>query len=345
MSEELGTVIVGAGVIGAGVAYALSRRGMSAYVVEADARAGTGISSRNSGVIHAGLYYPPGSLKERLCRLGSEKLYHFARTHGVDHLQTGKYIVANDQAEIDRLRWLEEKNEGQVPLHRVEALPAGIQAKQALYSPNSGIVDIHQLIEALLAASGVEVLYHQRVTQIKVVSEGVSLTIDGQPYVAEHVVNCAGLAATDFVADKRHYFGRGNYFAVKLPAKQTVPHLVYPAVPKESPSLGIHLTRNIAGEAYLGPDLEWVERESYGVNPDRADSFYKAARRYLPWLKPEDLSPGFSGIRPKLSRHDFHDFCLLENCGLIHCIGVESPGITASMAIGEYIADRLKVQG
>ena len=344
MAERVNTLIIGAGVVGAAVAYALRGQAEDTFILEAAARAGTGTTSRNSGVIHAGLYYPPQSLKTRLCRRGAELLYAFAAEHGIPHRRTGKYIVANNPEEEAFLTWL-KANVQDVPLHETEAIPSGIRAAKALFSPNTGIVDIHLFVDGLLEASGVEALYHQKVDRIRLMDEKVLVAIGDEHYLADRVINCAGLAATDFSAGFRHYFARGAYFQVQLPKDVEVPHLVYPAVPKGSPSLGIHLTRNIHGEAYLGPDIEWIETESYRVEESRLASFFEAAKTYLPWLEINHLQPGYAGIRPKLSPHAFSDFTILfeGNRGqLIHCLGIESPGITAAMAIGEYIQQRIQ---
>ncbi|MDJ0839400.1 MAG: FAD-dependent oxidoreductase [Acidobacteriota bacterium] len=339
MAESLGIVVVGAGVIGAAVAWSLRTVDLPVYVLEAEAQPGTGISSRNSGVIHAGIYYPESSLKERLCREGAAMLYDFAHKNGVPFLKTGKYIVANSDEECDHLNWLTEKNKGRVPLHWVDEIPAGIEARRAVFSPQTGIVDIHPLIETLLNQSGADVLYQQKVTYMETGQKDARLEVAGETVDAEWVINCAGLNATDFHGKERHYLARGAYFRLKCPQGLELPHLVYPAVPKHSPALGIHLTRNMAGEAYLGPDLEWIDELSYAVDEKRASEFFNAARRYLPWLKEEHLSPGYAGVRPKLSPTHWSDFLIERTGRLIHCLGIESPGLTAALAIGKMVAD------
>ena len=300
-----------------------------------------GISSRNSGVIHAGLYYPADSLKTRFCRRGAQLLYDFCARHNVPHQRTGKYIVANGPQQIQHLDWLEQHVDG-VPLHRTANLPGSLKADAALFSPNSGIVDIHALIDTLLSRSGAEILYHQEVSALESGADGVSFWIDGVQYQADCLINCAGLGATRFTPDYHHHMARGCYFQIRLPKGLELPHLVYPAVPKGSPSLGTHLTRNIYGEAYLGPDIEWITTESYAVDPNRRDSFLQAARQYLPWLEDHHLQPGYAGIRPKLSATEFMDFHIVQDGPLIHCLGIESLGLTAAMAIGEHIAGELQ---
>ena len=342
MGEDLGIVIVGAGVIGAAIAHALRDHPLPVYLVESEARAGTGISSRNSGVVHAGIYYRAGSLKERLCRRGRVLLYDFAERTGVPFLKTGKYIVANTPDECRYLEALREKNEGAVPLLPVDSLPDGIRAEAALLSPETGIVDIHRLIEALVIESGAELCTHQHVTAVERVGAGATLHIDGEPCAARWVVNAAGLDAPGLYDGSAHIYARGSYFRVAVPDGLDVPALVYPAIPKDSPGLGIHLTRNLAGEAYLGPDVEWIEERDFAVDPSRADRFFEAASPFLPWLTPDLLSPGFAGIRPKLSRTRARDFEIRRLGRTIHCLGVESPGITAAMAIGETVVDLMR---
>ena len=348
MAESVDTIIIGAGIVGAGVAYALRGNASQTYLVEAESRSGTGTTSRNSGVIHAGLYYPGDSLKMKLCRRGAAMLYAFAAEHGVPHRKTGKYIVANSAEESAYLNLLLENVGGEIPLVETSTVPNGIRAERALFSPNTGLVDIHVLVDALLEASGVSVLFNQRVTGLKLAGKQVSLEIGGESYLANRVVNCAGLAAPVLGGRPHHFLAKGSYFQIRIPKEVEVPDLVYPAVPKGHPGLGIHLTRNLAGEAYLGPDVRWVDREDYGVDPADADRFFLAASRYLPWLRLGDLQPGYAGLRPKLKREGFNDFIfpVEGECGqLVHCLGIESPGLTAAMAIGEHVRALLEGVG
>jgi len=337
---KLETLIVGAGVVGCGLAYALRHHADSVAWVEAASQPGTGMTSRNSGVIHAGIYYPEHSLKTRLCREGAALLYRFAGDHRVPHRRTGKYLVANNAEQSAFLDELLEKNPG-VPLEEAAQVPAGIRAGRALYSPDSGLVDQHRLVAALIEASGVEPVYNQRVSAMTCAGDRVHVVIGNETYSAARVFNCTGLNACDFVAGRKHHLALGRYFQIQPAPGSDVPDLVYPAVPKNSPSLGIHLTRNLYGETFLGPDLTWIERESYAVNPQAGDGFFKAAKPYLPWLERSMLQPGYAGIRAKLSAGRFSDFELLqqgENHQLCHFLGIESPGLTASLALGCYAA-------
>ena len=340
---DLQTVIIGAGVIGAAVAYALRDSGSVTYVLEAEAKPATGISSRNSGVIHAGLYYPANSLKTRLCRRGAGLLYGFAESHGVPFQKTGKYLVANDPGELNHLAEIQAQA-GAVPLLTPAEIPSAIRAKAALFSPNSGLVDVHCLTEALLSQSRAQVLFNQPVRDLKPEGSMVRFRVRGETFRAQTVVNCAGLVAADFTSTHRHHYAKGSYFRLSLPPSLEVPHLVYPAVPAGAPFLGIHLTRQLGGDAYLGPDLEWVEACDFSVDERRSELFFQAARRYLPWLKKEQLSPGYAGIRPKLDPNRFADFTFLpegQRGQLIHCLGIESPGITAALAIGDWVKNLL----
>lgn len=346
MGRDQTIFIVGAGVIGAAAAHALKHPGRTVYVLEAEAHPGTGISSRNSGVIHAGLYYPEGSLKQRLCREGRELLYAFAEREKVPHVRCGKYIVANTDAENEALTQLWETNRDSVPLEPNPAVPAGIRAAAALFSPTSGIVDIHALIHRLLEQSQAEVLTHQRVQRIESEGSKARLWLDHEAMEADWIINCAGMAATNFHPRHNHVRAKGSYFQIRPPKHlKDLPRLVYPAVPKMSPGLGVHLTQNVAGELYLGPDVSWPPQELwdyYGVDAEKRDDFYHAARTYLPWLEPEMLQPAYAGMRPKLLRHKWSDFHIEKRGRVVHCTGIESPGITASLAVGKMIAEALE---
>lgn len=338
MDPKLDILIVGAGVVGCALAHGLRHRKKSVYWVEAAARAGSGMTSRNSGVIHAGIYYPSASLKTRLCREGSRLLYQFAAQHGVAHRRTGKFLVANNAEQATYLTSLSENNPT-VPLEQVKRLPAGIRAEQAVFSPLTGIVDQHELVAALIQASGIEPIYHQPVTQMNCLGKRVRVRIGQDHYSARWVFNCTGLHATDFIGKYQHHFARGSYFRVAMPHSVSTPDLVYPTVPKQSVSLGIHLTRNLYGETFLGPDITWISEENYTVDEADRQKFFESAKTYLPWLTTDMLQPAYAGIRAKLSREGFHDFCLDregEAGQLCHFLGIESPGLTAAMALAKY---------
>lgn len=341
---EMDVLVVGAGVVGAALAHALRNHGREVYWVEAEAAPGRGMTSRNSGVIHAGIYYPANSLKTELCRKGAKLLYEFAAQHKVAHSKPGKYLVAQTPDQETYLHQLKKQNQD-VPLHWVQNLPAGIKASKALYSPNTGLIDQHALVETLIHASGIQPLYHQKVTSLQANAMGVEVKFGGDTYIAKEVFNCTGLAAAAFTQSAQHYFAQGAYFRLKPPTGMSLPALVYPAVPKKAASLGVHLTQNLAGESYLGPDLTWIDREHYRVDSLAVDRFHQAAQTYLPWLEPCMLEPGYAGIRAKLSRTGFSDFLIRREGGteqLWHFLGIESPGLTAAMALAELVAAQVK---
>ncbi len=340
--EKLDVAIIGAGCVGAGLAYALRASGREVFVLEREAQAGMGMTSRNSGVVHAGIYYPENSLKTELCRRGNAMLHQFAPAHDVPFAAVGKYIVATSDDEVEALQQLYHTNQAAVPLAWCDPdqLPQGVACRRALFSPSTAIIDPHHLVTTLLDQSGAECLYHQQVEAVSAQNDHVLLTVNGETYAADWVFNCTGLAAASWCPPERHYLARGVYFQIRPPRDLTLPHLVYPAVPKNAASLGVHLTRNLAGECYLGPDLAWIEHEHYHVDPARGESFYRAAKTYLPWLQREMLQPGYAGIRAKLNRHAWSDFTFRRagrDGRLIHCLGIESPGLTASMAIGAWL--------
>ncbi|CAM2007894.1 FAD-dependent oxidoreductase [Acanthopleuribacter pedis] len=333
-------MVIGAGCVGAAVAYALRNSGREVFVLERAPRPCMGMSSRNSGVVHAGIYYPKESLKTRLCRRGNRLLHEFAPKHGVPFEKVGKYIVAHDAAACATLEQLYQHNLGAVPLEwrTAEQVPNGVHCRKALFSPTTAIIDQDSLVNKLLEESGAELLLHQEVTSVTAEENGVILTINGETCRASWVFNCGGLDSDQLCNHTTHFYARGVYFQIKPPPGIQLPHLVYPAVPKERETLGIHLTCNLAGEWYLGPDIEWIDTPSYGVDPNRADAFYRAAVTYLPWLERNMLQPGYAGVRAKRSRHHFSDFLFHREGRLVHCLGIESPGLTAAMAIGEMLA-------
>ncbi len=340
MAADFDVLVVGCGVIGASVAYALRDHNREVTIIEKAHRAATATTSRNSGVIHAGLYYPPGSNKADLCRLGRDMIYAFAREHKVAHEKNGKYVVANGPDEETYLKWL-LVNAAPTPLYAVDRWPVGIRATAAVFSPESGVVDQHALVDALLLASAATCLFDIEVTAIEGDEDRAWVTTNGERVSANHVINCAGLQATDFTPDHHHDYAKGSYFSIRHPALKELDSLVYPAISKKSLSLGVHLLRTTNHEWYLGPDFEWVEKIDYAVDESRAQAFADAAERYLPGLTAADLSPAYAGIRPKLSRTENRDFTFVSegpDKQIIHCLGIDSPGLTASMAIGELVS-------
>jgi len=364
--DDIDVLVIGAGVIGLAVARSLALTGRDVVVLEAADAIGTGTSSRNSEVIHAGIYYSPGSLKASLCVAGREQLYAFIAERGIAHRRCGKLIVATargQEAQLEKLRAQAEANGvhdlAWLSQQELRGAEPALNGLLALRSPSTGIVDSHQLMLALQGDAedhGAVVAFNAPVLRGRVTAAGIELTaggLEGASIRAQAVVNCAGLAAQSvarsidgFPGDKvpPSYYCKGNYFA--LSGRTPFSHLIYP-VP-EAAGLGVHLTLDLAGQARFGPDVEWVERLDYDVDPRRAEVFYDAIRRYWPALADGALTPAYAGIRPKVQApgEPARDF-VIEGPrdhgvrGLVNLFGIESPGLTAAMAIADHVTDLL----
>lgn len=365
--ERVDCVVVGAGAVGLAVARALALSGREVVVLERETGIGHGTSSRNSEVIHAGIYYPPGSLKARLCVRGRHLLYDFCASHGVAHRRCGKLIVATREDEIPQLETLlaHGRANGVEDLHmipRAEALAMEpeLQCVAALHSPSTGIMDSHGLMLAYQGEAeqhGAMLAFDTPLLSARAVTGGFELETGGsQPMRigASALVNCAGLQAPDLA---RHmdglppqhvpgaWYAKGNYFTLSCRAPFT--RLIYP--PPEAAGLGVHLTLDLAGQARFGPDVEWVDSIDYRVDPRRCEGFYAAIRSYWPGLPDGALQPGYAGIRPKINApsEPARDF-VIEGPqthglpGLVNLFGIESPGLTASLAIAEAVTGLLK---
>lgn len=361
---DIDVLVVGAGVIGLAVARALALAGHSVVVVEQADMIGTETSSRNSEVIHAGLYYPEGSLKARACREGRDRLYDFCRSHGVAHSQVGKLIVAVDEGEVAKLEAIKARSEAN-DVWNLEWLGAGevaelepeVRCVRALWSPSTGIVDSHGYMLALqgdLEAAGGSVAFLTPLQQARPVPGGVEVTTGGadpMTLTCRWLVNCAGLGAQSVAGriagfpaahvPARH-LAKGSYF--NLAGRQPFSRLIYPA-PVQG-GLGVHVTIDLAGQVRFGPDVEWLDTDGidYAVDPARAESFYAAIRRYWPHLRDGDLVPAYSGVRPKISARgapdgDFRiDGPAVHGVdGIINLFGIESPGLTASLALADRV--------
>jgi L-2-hydroxyglutarate oxidase LhgO len=362
--EKIDRLVIGAGVVGLAVAQALAREGLQTLVLEAEGSFGTGISSRNSEVIHAGIYYEPGSLKARLCRAGRDQLYEFCARYGVSHRRCGKLIVAttaSQEARLAQIQALAATNDVSLTaLDRkaLRGLEPELAAVAGLLSPMTGIIDSHGYMLALvglLESYGGAVVYGSRVSRMWLREDGIAIGVnDEEPaLLAGAVVNCAGLAATSVAASvaglvvartPASYLAKGNYFA--MDGRAPFSHLIYP-VP-EPGGLGIHLTLDLSGRARFGPDVEWIDVLDYAVDPRRAESFYGAVRRYWPGLPDGSLRAAYAGVRPKISgpgepAADFRiDAPPGPNVPLVNLFGIESPGLTASLAIAQYVVELLQ---
>lgn len=365
--EEVECVVVGAGVVGLAVAAELGARGREVLVLEEADSFGAGISSRNSEVIHAGLYYTPGSLKARMCVTGRKLLYEYCRTRGIRHKRCGKMVVAidsNEHARLDALCSRAEDN-GVDDIKRIDGLAAkalepSLTCSMALLSPSSGVIDSRELMLCLFAdveSSGSVVAFSSPCLSGRLCENGGAILEVGgaQPMRLRTnlLVNCAGLGAQKLAHSLKGfpgekipplYFGKGNYFALnKSFTEPPFSRLIYP-LPGEH-FLGAHVTCSLDGRVLLGPDLEWVDAPDYQVDPARASSFEEAVRRYWHDMPENSLVPDYAGIRPKLTHagEPAGDFRILapvhHGChGLIHLFGIESPGLTSCLAIADYVA-------
>ena len=364
--DEIESVVIGAGAVGLAVARALARSGRDVLILEKETLIGSGTSSRNSEVIHAGIYYPKGSLKARLCVAGRQRLYEFCAGHGVAHRRCGKLIVAASAqtAELEAIRGAAEANGvddlawlSQAEFAQLEPELAGAAA---LLSPSTGIIDSHGLMLAYQGEAedaGAVIAFGTEVTRAALEGQGIVLWIngEGEPALrARLVVNAAGLFAPTVAARIEGFpaasippgwFAKGSYFT--LSGRSPFSRLVYP-VP-EPGGLGTHLTLDLGGQARFGPDVEWLDETDpsaidYAVDPRRAERFYAAIRAYWPELRDGSLVPAYSGVRPKLSGpgQPAADFKIAGPAdhgarGLINLFGIESPGLTASLAIADAV--------
>ncbi len=368
--EKIDIAIVGGGVIGLSVAAAVAGNGKDVYIFEKNESFGQEISSRNSEVIHSGIYYPVWSLKKELCIEGNKLLYGICAEHGISHRKTGKLIVARDGSEIDTLEELFRKGrenglEGIKFLAREEfrRIEPEVEGVEAIYLPMTGIIDSHSLMEHFLSrarAGGADIIYDAEVKSVdKEAGGGYRMTVSGKsgdPYsfLAEVVINCAGLnsdevAAMAGIQDPGYVLSycKGDYFRLASGKSRLIKGLVYPVSRPDDPSLGIHVTPDLAGGVRLGPDAEYLgsRKIDYNVDPGKKDLFFEDIRSFLPFLEKEDITADTSGIRPKLQGpgEGFRDFIIEheERSGLrgfIDLVGIESPGLTAAPAIARKVA-------
>ncbi|RCK53729.1 FAD-dependent oxidoreductase [Thalassospira profundimaris] len=368
MSCDIETIVVGAGVVGLACARALAQSGREVMIIERHDAIGTETSSRNSEVIHAGIYYPKGSLKAELCISGKQALYHYCTDRGITHRNTGKLIVATHDAQIDALRQIEKHaiGNGVTDLtwrsaEEIHDREPAVKCVAALESPSTGIIDSHGLMVSLLGdaelagatlalntdvlggrhENGVHVLQTRDAAGEEMEISCKELVIAGGLHSQTLARNLAGLPGKS--VPPQHY-ARGIYFT--LGGKNPFSTLIYPA--PEQAGLGIHLTLDLGGQARFGPDVEWIDQPDYTVDETRRSLFAEAIRRYYPDLDETALQPGYAGIRPKIQSKGeaARDFMISDVDthgvdGLITLYGIESPGLTASMAIGDYVCAKL----
>ena len=362
--EEVDCVVVGAGVVGLAAARALAMAGREVIVLDTAEGIGTGTSSRNSEVIHAGIYYPANSLMARFCVSGRRMLYPYCQEKGVPHENCGKLIVATSEQEDAMLAGIKQRAEvngveGMRVLTRAEAeaIEPALRCTSALLSPMTGIIDSHAFMLALQGDAenaGAVMVFHSPVLGGRVSGRAMEIDVGGADPMTLRcrlLINSAGLHAPDFArvltgmpAERipGAYYAKGNYFT--LAGRSPFSRLIYP-VPVPG-GLGVHLTIDLGGQARFGPDVEWIDQIDYTVDPRRSDSFYDAVRRYWPGLKDGALQPGYAGIRPKTVPKGAagQDFVVQGPQthglpGLINLFGIESPGLTASLAIADHVLE------
>ena len=366
--HDIDCVVAGAGIVGLAIARALALLGREVLVVEKAAAIGTGISSRNSEVIHAGLHYPPGSLKARLCVEGRERLYAYCGERGIAHRRTGKLVVAAEPDQLDRLRAIQAnaRNCGAGDLKlltraEAESLEPALTCAGALLSPSTGIVDSQALMLSLRGdaeAAGASFAMLTTVSGAAIEADGIRIDTrddDGEDFTlkAGAFINATSLNAQALAGRIEGFpqalvpplwLARGNYFA--LSGRSPFSRLIYP-VPVHG-GLGVHLTLDMSGSARFGPDVEWIDRADYTVDPGRSAAFYEEIRRYWPGLADGALQPAYAGVRPKLSGPGqlAADFIIQgpadHGAGqIVNLFGIESPGLTASLAIAEHVVGLL----
>jgi L-2-hydroxyglutarate oxidase LhgO len=360
--ERLDAIVIGAGVVGLAVARALALAGREVVVLEAADAIGTETSSRNSEVVHAGIYYPPGSLKARFCVAGKHALYRYCDERGIPYRRCGKLLVATAENQRPKLHAIRQQAEANgvtdlQPLTAAEAraLEPALRCVAAYLSPSTGVVDSHAFMLALQGdaeSHGAMVAFKSPVTGGAVRDGSIEIATGGDEplrVVARTVVNSGGFHAQRIAASlagfpRAHvpptYYAKGNYYS--LVGRSPFSRLVYP-MPNEA-GLGVHITIDLGGQARFGPDVEWIDAIGYDVDPRRADSFYAAIREYWPGLEDGRLAPGYSGIRPKIvgPKDKAADFVVAGPRdhgvpGLVNLFGIESPGLTCALAIGDAV--------
>jgi L-2-hydroxyglutarate oxidase LhgO len=362
--DRVDCVVVGAGVVGLAVARRLAQAGREVVILEAAEGIGTVTSSRNSEVIHAGIYYKAGSLMARMCVSGKKALYAYCRDHGIPHRNCGKLIVATNPKEAEKLQSIRAHAEANgvldmqtLPGEAARELEPALNCDAALLSPSTGIIDSHAYMLALRGdaeEAGAAFAFHTPLLTAKASAGRIEIDAGGEaPTTLECslLVNAAGLNAPTVARSidgmpidliPHAYLAKGNYFSCS--ARAPFSRLIYP-VP-EPGGLGVHLTLDMAGQARFGPDVEWIDAIDYAVDPARAERFYPAIRRYWPTLPDGALMPSYSGIRPKIvppavASQDFLIQGPAEHgvTGLINLFGIESPGLTSSLAIANYVGE------
>jgi L-2-hydroxyglutarate oxidase LhgO len=367
MSYRADITIIGAGVVGLGIAAQIASEDKKVYVLDKNDTFGQETSSRHSGVIHSGIYYPEDSLKMKMCVDGNRILYELCQRYGIGHRRLGKLIVATTDEETAELQVLLERGyrngaDGLRILSKREMkeLEPNVEGVAAILSPSTGIIDSYALMKYFIAKAkdgGAQIAYQTKVVGIEKVADEYRVTVEDSTgsfsFTTRILINCAGLYC-DKVAElagvdtteagyKLHYC-KGEYFSVDGSKSTLVKRLIYPLPPPQVTGVGIHLSFDLAGRMRLGPSTEYVNNIDYTVDNRHRQLFYNSVRRFLPFIKYDDLEPEMAGIRPKLQEpgEDIKDFVIRDESdkglpGFINLIGIESPGLTASPAIARYV--------
>ena len=371
-SYKADIAIIGAGVIGLAIAAQVARKDVAVYLLEENESFGKETSSRNSGVIHAGIYYPEGSLKAKACVEGNALLYEICQRYEIGCRKIGKLIVATTADEVEELETLLErgmkngvKGLEMLPRTKVKEMEPSVSAMAAIFSPSTGIIDSYALMKFLLYQAeeeGAKVAYRTKVVGIERLSDGYEVMVENGggsfPFKTEVIINCAGLNSDKMAqlaginvneAGYKLFYCKGEYFSVGNNKNRLIKRLIYPTPEPNIKGAGIHAGFDLEGRMRLGPSARYVEGIDYRVDESQKWFFYHSAKRFLPFIEYEDLEPEMAGIRPKLQGpgEDFRDFVISHEHhkglpGFINLIGIESPGLTGSPAIAEYVGSIVK---
>jgi L-2-hydroxyglutarate oxidase LhgO len=368
MTSRADVTIIGAGVVGLAIAAQVAMANRQVYVLEKNESFGLETSSRHSGVIHAGIYYPSGSLKARLCVAGNRKLYEICPRYDIGHKRLGKLIVATNDEESGRLEVLWGRgrlNDAEdlrlLSSRELKALEPNVEGVAAMLSPSSGIIDAHGLMQYFIARvveGGAQIAYRSRVVGIAKAAEGYEVFVeDGggeSSFITRVLINSAGLQSDRIAelagidvneAGYRLHYCRGEYFSLQSRQNTRVSRLIYPVPPSNVVGVGIHITSDLEGRVRLGPSHHYVDSLDYSVDNRHKELFYGSVKKLLPAVGYDDLEPEMAGIRPKLQEEggEFRDFVISDEAdrglpAFINLVGIESPGLTAAPAIAEHVA-------
>ena len=359
--------IIGAGVIGLAVAAQVAGKDRAVYILEQNETFGKETSSRNSEAIHAGIYYPGGSLKAETCVAGNAQLYELCQRYGIGYRKTGKLIVATEEEGVGKLEALLDqgrrngaKGLTMLSAEEIKELEPNVEAVAAIFSPSSGIIDSHALMKYFLNRAkekGAEIAYKSKVIGIERLSDGYEVTVENSygpfPFKTEVLINCAGLSSDRMAqlggidinkAGYKLFYCKGEYFSVGNRKNRLIKRLIYPVPEPSTGGMGIHASLDLEGRMRLGPNARYVNEIDYKVDESQKGLFYRSVKAFLPFIEDDDLEPEMAGIRPKLQGpgEDFRDFVIRHEQdkglpGFINLIGIESPGLTSAPAIAKHV--------